>query len=55
VPEELRSACAAALDAGELPGTASTVLDFSGDEPQVLREGAAPADEALARALAALG
>jgi L-threonylcarbamoyladenylate synthase len=55
VPEELRSACAAALDAGELPGTASTVLDFSGDEPQVLREGAAPADEALARALTALG
>jgi L-threonylcarbamoyladenylate synthase len=55
VPKELRSACAAPLDAGELPGTASTVLDFSGDEPQVLREGAAPADEALARALAALG
>ena len=38
-----------------LPGIASTVLDFSGDEPVVLREGAAPADEALARALAALG
>lgn len=55
VPEELRSAAAAVVDAGELPGTASTVLDFSGDEPLVLREGAAPADEAIARALAALG
>lgn len=55
VPDELRSAAAAVVDAGDLPGTASTVLDFTGDEPQVLREGAAPGDEAIARALAALG
>ena len=29
-------------------------IDFTGDEPRVLREGAAPADEALARVAAAL-
>ena len=54
VPEELRTRCAAVVDAGELPGTASTVLDFSGEEPRVVREGAAPAAEAIERALAAL-
>lgn len=53
VPEELL-ARAATVDAGELPGTPSTVLDFTGEEPRVLREGAAPADEAIARAVAAL-
>ena len=30
-----------------LPGTPSTVIDFTGSEPVVLREGAASADEAL--------
>jgi L-threonylcarbamoyladenylate synthase len=49
VPSELRSAAAAEIDGGELPGTASTVLDLTGAEPRVLREGAVPADEALAR------
>lgn len=53
VPEALRSK-AAAVDGGELPGTPSTVLDFTGPEPRVVREGAAPADEALARVVAAL-
>ena len=48
VPPELRSACAAELDAGELPGTPSTVLDLTRAEPRVLREGAVSADEALA-------
>ncbi len=48
VPEEVRKACAAAVDGGELPGVPSTVLDFTGPEPRVLREGAAPAAEALA-------
>jgi L-threonylcarbamoyladenylate synthase len=52
VPEELRVACAC-LDGGELPGTPSTVLDFTGPEPRVLREGAAPSAEALARVAAA--
>jgi L-threonylcarbamoyladenylate synthase len=47
VPEELRAAAAALLDGGVLPGTPSTVLDFSGPEPRILREGAAPATEAL--------
>jgi L-threonylcarbamoyladenylate synthase len=41
VPEEIRNACGAVIDAGELPGTPSTVLDLTGDEPLVLREGAA--------------
>jgi L-threonylcarbamoyladenylate synthase len=49
VPERIRAGCAAELDAGRLPGIASTVLDFTGPEPQVLREGAAPSAEALAR------
>ncbi len=47
VPEELRAAAAALLDGGELPGTPSTVVDLTGSEPRVLREGAVPADEAL--------
>jgi L-threonylcarbamoyladenylate synthase len=50
VPDEIRSACGALVDAGELPGTPSTVLDLTGPEPLVLREGAVPAAEALARA-----
>jgi L-threonylcarbamoyladenylate synthase len=47
VPEALREGCAASLDAGELPGTPSTVLDLTGDEPAVVREGAVPAELAL--------
>jgi L-threonylcarbamoyladenylate synthase len=54
VPEELLDACGAAVDAGDLPGTPSTVLDLTGREPAVLREGAVPAEEALARAHEAL-
>jgi L-threonylcarbamoyladenylate synthase len=54
VPEEIRAACGALVDAGELPGLPSTVVDITGSEPQVLREGAVPADEALARARQAL-
>ena len=49
VPDEIRSACAAELDGGELPGIPSTVIDLAGDEPRVLREGAVPAADALAR------
>jgi L-threonylcarbamoyladenylate synthase len=40
IPEEIRTACGAIVDAGELPGVPSTVLDLTGDEPRVLREGA---------------
>ncbi len=49
VPDELRAAAAALLDGGELPGTPSTVLDLTGAEPRVLREGAVPAADALGR------
>lgn len=53
VPDELL-AQAAAVDGGDLPGRASTVLDFTGTEPRVLREGAASAEDAIARAVTAL-
>jgi L-threonylcarbamoyladenylate synthase len=49
VPDDLRAGSAASLDAGELPGTPSTVLDLTGDEPAVVREGAVPAELALSR------
>ena len=47
VPEQIRDAAAALVDGGELPGTPSTVIDFTGAEPVVLREGAASAADAL--------
>jgi L-threonylcarbamoyladenylate synthase len=53
VPEEFRQVCVV-LDAGPLPGTPSTVLDLTGPEPVVLREGAVSADEALSLVEAAL-
>jgi len=40
VPEKIRAACGAIVDAGELPGVPSTVLDLTGAEPRVLRTGA---------------
>ena len=49
VPREILDAVAGVLDAGVLPGTPSTVVDFTGPEPRVLREGAVPAAEALAQ------
>ena len=54
VPEKLRRAAAAVVDGGELPGVPSTVLDCTGAEPRVLREGAVTGVEALERAQAAL-
>ena len=47
VPEALRGAVHAVVDGGVLPGTPSTVLDLTGPEPTVVREGAVPAAEAL--------
>ncbi len=52
VPLEIRSAIAAVVDAGELPGTPSTVLDLTGPEALVLREGVVPGSEAIARVAA---
>nr|MDQ2982090.1 L-threonylcarbamoyladenylate synthase [Actinomycetota bacterium] len=49
VPEDIREGAAAVVDGGELPGTPSTVIDLSGPEPRVLRDGALPAEEALRR------
>lgn len=49
VPLELREGAAAELDGGELPGTPSTVIDLTGPEPVVLREGAVSTADALAR------
>lgn len=54
VPEEIRSAVSAVVDGAELPGTASTVIDFTGSEPKVIREGAVPSAEAIDRVFAAL-
>jgi L-threonylcarbamoyladenylate synthase len=42
IPEEIRAVCGAVVDAGELPGVPSTVIDLTGAEPRVLREGAGP-------------
>lgn len=53
VPQEIADV-AVLVDGGELPGTPSTVLDFTGEEPRVVREGAAPAAAALERVAAAL-
>lgn len=46
VPDQLK-ASAALVDGGELPGTPSTVIELSGLEPVVLREGAASGADAL--------
>jgi L-threonylcarbamoyladenylate synthase len=48
VPREILAAVAAVLDGGDVPGTPSTVVDLTGPEPRVLREGAVSAAEALA-------
>ena len=49
IPPDIRAACAAVVDAGELPGTPSTVVDLTGQDARVLREGAVSAEEALSR------
>jgi L-threonylcarbamoyladenylate synthase len=54
VPEEIRAGAGALVDGGELPGSPSTVIDLTGPEPRVLREGALPAEEALRRLGAAV-
>jgi tRNA A37 threonylcarbamoyladenosine synthetase subunit TsaC/SUA5/YrdC len=54
VPQRIREAVAAELDLGPLPGTPSTVIDFTNDEPVVIREGIVSAAEAIARVRSAL-
>jgi tRNA A37 threonylcarbamoyladenosine synthetase subunit TsaC/SUA5/YrdC len=44
----IRARAGAVVDGGTLPGTPSTVVDLTGDEPRVLREGV-NAVEALRR------
>lgn len=51
VPAEIADSCGALVDGGELPGTPSTVIDLTGREPILLREGAVSAEEALAEVL----
>jgi L-threonylcarbamoyladenylate synthase len=48
VPPEIREQ-AVLVDGGELPGVASTVVDLTGNEPRILREGAVPAAEVFER------
>lgn len=48
IPAELLAGCGAVLDAGELLGTPSTVIDLTGPDPVVVREGAVAAADALA-------
>ena len=49
VPPEILAGVVATVDAGELPGRASTVIDFTGPVPAVIRHGAADAVDALGR------
>jgi L-threonylcarbamoyladenylate synthase len=55
VPEQILGGCAVAIDGGELPGVPSTVIDLTGETPNVLREGAVPADEALEQVAGLIG
>jgi L-threonylcarbamoyladenylate synthase len=48
IPEEICRGVGTLVDAGTLPGTPSTVVDLTGAQPRVLREGAVPAAAALA-------
>jgi L-threonylcarbamoyladenylate synthase len=48
IPEEIWRAASALVDAGPLPGKPSTVIDLTGPQPRVVREGAVSTREALA-------
>ena len=54
VPPAIVAAVSATVDGGELPGVPSTVVDVTGDEPVVVREGAVAAGDVLARIRAAV-
>lgn len=55
IPQAVRDGADVVVDGGALPGVPSTVIDFTGAEPVVLRRGAADVDEALARVDAETG
>jgi L-threonylcarbamoyladenylate synthase len=48
IPQEILGRVAEVVDAGELPGTPSTVIDYTGELPVVLRDGAGDVERALA-------
>ena len=54
VPSQIRAAVALSVDGGELPGTPSTVVDITGDEPVILRAGTGDPRAVLARIRVAL-
>lgn len=53
-PQDVRLRDCPLLDGGDLPGVPSTVVDVTVDKPRIVREGAVPAEEALARIRAAI-
>jgi L-threonylcarbamoyladenylate synthase len=54
IPRKFLEQVAVVVDGGELPGTPSTIIDFTGDKPRVIREGAVPSADAIGRVAAAL-
>jgi L-threonylcarbamoyladenylate synthase len=49
VPADIRAGADLVLDAGPLPGTPSTVVDLTGDDWRIVREGALTAAEVASR------
>jgi L-threonylcarbamoyladenylate synthase len=49
VPEDIRSGADLVIDGGALPGTPSTVIDLTGDEWRIVREGALTTAEVASR------
>ena len=49
IPQSILDGVTEVVDDGDLPGTASTVVDFTGAEPVVLRAGAGDVSRALAQ------
>jgi L-threonylcarbamoyladenylate synthase len=48
IPQAILDGVAEVVDDGELPGTPSTVIDFTGPKPVVIRAGAGDVERALA-------
>lgn len=49
VPPDIRAGADLVIDGGTLPGTPSTVIDLTGEEPRIIREGAVSAAEVASR------